>query len=444
MRYLFILLILLLIGSESLCAGIDTNRDSVIAFPGAEGFGKYTTGGRGGKVIIVANLNDHGQGSLREALEQSGPRIVVFAVSGTIGLESILNISSGDVTVAGQSAPGDGICIRNYAVRINADNVIIRYLRFRLGDSKAQQDDAITGLRHRYVIVDHCSMSWATDECASFYDNEYFTLQWCIISESLNASVHEKGNHGYGGIWGGRGASFHHNLIASHSSRNPRFCGARYHKQPEREIVDYSNNVIYNWGMNSVYGGEQGNHNLVNNYYKAGPATKEVVKDRIVNPFRPYGKFFVSGNVIEGNAQVSQNNRSGIQCEHADSTYAYSPFPVMSIKLQSAADAYEAVLKSAGASLKRDAVDTRVVSDVKQGKATSGKAHTGIIDSQNDVGGWPSLQTQPSPKDADRDGMDDAWEVKHKLNPANGSDGASYTLDKTYTNVEIYLNGLIR
>ncbi len=365
-------------------------------------------------------------------------------MSGTIELESILNIASGNVTVAGQSAPGDGICIRNYSVRINADNVIIRYLRFRLGDSKAQQDDAITGLRRSYIMVDHCSMSWATDECASFYDNEYFTLQWCIISESLNASVHEKGEHGYGGIWGGRGASFHHNLIASHSSRNPRFCGARYHKQPEREIVDYCNNVIYNWGMNSVYGGERGNHNLQNNYYKPGPATRETVNDRIVNPFRPYGKFFVSGNIMEGNKQVSQNNREGIQCEHADSTYAEKPFAVMPIKLQSATEAYEAVLKSAGASLRRDAVDTRVVDDVRKGKATEGKMHTGIIDSQNDVGGWPLLQNGSDPKDADHDGIADAWEVKHKLDPANGGDASLYTLDKEYTNIEVYLNGLIR
>jgi len=443
-RLLFTLLTLLLTGNVYLQAGAETVADSVIAFPGAEGFGKYTTGGRGGKVVIVTNLNDHGPGSLREALEQSGPRIVVFAVSGTIGLESILNISSGNVTVAGQSAPGDGICIRNYSVRIDADNVIIRYLRFRLGDSKAQQDDAITGLRRRYVMIDHCSMSWATDECASFYDNEYFTLQWCIISESLNASVHEKGEHGYGGIWGGRGASFHHNLIASHSSRNPRFCGARYHKQPEREIVDYCNNVIYNWGMNSVYGGEQGNHNLMNNYYKPGPATRETVNDRVVNPFRPYGKFFVSGNVMEGNKQVSQNNREGIQCEHADSTYAEKPFAVMPIKLQSAADAYEAVLRSAGASLRRDAVDARVVDDVRKGKATEGKMHTGIIDSQSEVGGWPLLQNGSAPKDADHDGIADAWEVKHKLDPANSSDASLYTVDREYTNIEVYLNGLIR
>lgn len=419
-------------------------RDSTLAFPGAEGFGKFTTGGRGGKIIIVTNLNDHGPGSLREALEQKSPRTVVFAVSGTIALESILNINSGNLTLAGHSAPGDGICIRNYSVRIEADNVIIRYMRFRLGDSKKQQDDAITGLRHKNIIIDHCSMSWATDECASFYDNEYFTLQWCIISESLNASVHEKGNHGYGGIWGGKGASFHHNLIANHSSRNPRFCGARYHKQPALEVVDYCNNVIYNWGMNSVYAGEQGNHNMVNNYYKPGPATQASVRERIVNPFRPYGKFFVHGNTVEGSAGISQDNVAGIQCEHADSAYAMQAFPVVSIRLQTAEDAYHAVLKAAGASLKRDAVDTRVVDNARNGTAGSGKKHNGIIDSQEDVGGWPALNSTPAPKDTDQDGIPDAWETRHSLDPNNAVNASAYTLSKEYTDIEVYLNELIR
>ncbi len=418
---------------------------AALAFPGAEGFGKFTTGGRGGQVVVVTNLEDNGPGSLRSAIQKKGPRIIVFALSGNIDLKAPLDINNGDVTIAGQSAPGDGICIRNYPVSIKADNVIVRYMRFRLGDVAGQQDDALGANRgRRNIIVDHCSMSWATDESASFYRNENFTLQWSIISESLNQSVHAKGDHGYGGIWGGKGATFHHNLIANHTSRTPRFSGSSSTPNSPDELVDFRNNVIFNWGANSTYGGEKGRYNMVNNYYKAGPATVSSKKDRIVNPSQPYGRFYVAGNYVAGHPNISQDNwDGGVQCEHPDSVKTTQPFEVTAIGQQEAAQAYEAVLAHAGASHRRDAVDARVVAEVKSGKPTSGKKKNGIIDSQNDVGGWPELKSAPAPEDKDQDGMPDAWERQHKLDSNSSADAAAYTLDKRYTNIEVYLNSLV-
>lgn len=412
------------------------------AFPGAEGFGKFTSGGRGGKVCIVNNLADRGPGSLREALQQKGPRTIVFAVSGTISLESGLFVKNGDVTIAGQSAPGDGICIRNYPVEIEADNVIIRYLRFRMGDEAKKEGDVIGGRNCRNIIIDHCSMSWGTDECASFYRNSNFTMQWCIIAESLNKSVHFKGEHGYGGIWGGEGASFHHNLLASNKSRMPRFSGSSTTVNPENELVDFRNNVVFNWGINNSYGGEKGRYNMVNNYYRPGPATNEKVRSRIVNPSSPYGSFWVDGNTLHDDAKVSRNNWNGVHCEHKDSVRAEKPFAVLAIPVESAAKAYERVLECAGACLYRDAADKRIIDNVRSGQADKGR--NGIIDSQLDVGGWPELATKPAPEDSDKDGMPDEWEKTRGLNPQDPSDAAMYNLDKGYTNLEVYLNWLVR
>lgn len=434
-RILFAILTIQLCGS---CAPAQL----LPAFPGAEGFGKYTTGGRGGKVLIVRNLDDDGPGSLRWAVKQKYPRTIVFAVSGTIALRSPLKINYGNCTIAGQSAPGDGICIRNYNVNVNADNVIIRYMRFRLGDEYRQTDDALTGIRHRQIIIDHCSMSWAVDENASFYDNVNFTMQYCIIAESMRSSVHPKGEHGYGGIWGGQGASFHHNLLACNSSRNPRFCGARYTHAPEKELVDFRNNVIFNWVFNSAYGGEGGNYNITDNYYKAGPATRNNVRMRILNPAdTPYGKFYVSGNYVDGYTEVTKDNWAGVHCANKAAARRDQPAKVTEIPPQRATDAYDEVLEKAGASLHRDAVDERIIAAVRSGVATVGK--DGIIDSQKDVGGWPSLRSLPAPVDSDEDGMPDAWETEKGLDKNNAADAVAFTLDKRYTNIEIYLNSLL-
>lgn len=441
----------------------------VDAFPGAEGFGRYTTGGRGGKVLIVDNLlddeNNPPTGSLRWALKQKGPRIVVFNVSGTIALEGPLRITEDDLTVAGQTAPGDGICLKNYATSIQADNVIIRYLRFRCGNEKlaSAEQDALNSTRHKNIIIDHCSMSWSIDEAASFYDNTNFTLQWSIISESLYEAGHAKGAHGFGGIWGGMGASFHHNLIASHTSRNPRFNGSRFTSDSATEIVDFRNNVVFNWGFNSVYGGEEGKQNMVNNYFKPGPATKKgELQYRIldltqlffiqsINPDTLYaGRFYIDGNMVEGYEKATKDNWGlGVQKatpEQKQTSKSSQPFPSGDVQTETAASAYEHVLQHAGAVLpRRDAVDQRIVYEVKTGKCTYGGkygAGTGIIDAQPD--GWPELKTYDVLKDTDRDGMPDDWEKRRSLNPADPADAARSALHGQYSNIEVYINSLVR
>jgi pectate lyase len=416
-----------------------------VAFPGAEGFGSITTGGRGGAVIEVTTLDDSGSGSLREALEQTnGPRTVVFKVSGNIELKSRLKIKYGFVTIAGQTAPGDGICLQNYTVEIDADNVIVRYIRFRLGDEAQQEADSFWGREHSRIIIDHCTMSWSIDECASFYDNRDFTMQWCLISESLDDSYHSKGAHGYGGIWGGAGATFHHNLFAHHKSRNPRFNGSRYSTTPENEIVDFVNNVIYNWGSNSAYGGESGNINMRYNYYKYGPATNTGVRGRIIEPYDNAGNWYVEDNFVVGYPDITADNwDGGVQGGHAayqKTKKATEPFGVVDIDMQSAEEAYESVLEKVGANFPtQDSIDVRIIEEVKTGTATYGK---GIIDSQLDVGGYTFHSSSTPPSDRDHDGMPDAWEEANGLNPDDDTD-RNLTDDVGYTMLENYMNGLV-
>lgn len=444
-------------------------EEEAIAFPGAEGFGRKVTGGRGGRVIKVTNLNDAGAGSLRAAVTASGARIIVFEVSGTIELQSQLNIRNPHITLAGQTAPGDGITLKNYPVVVSTENVIIRFMRFRMGDEKGVEADALGGFEQKDIIVDHCSMSWSTDECVSFYSNENFTLQWSIISESLRVSAHDKGAHGYGGIFGGIKASFHHNLIAHHDSRTPRFGERGNTDIAKRSLVDYRNNVIYNWGGNSAYGGEGMHINLVNNYYKPGPASRNSTRiysiDKSKNSSEPmydiWGKYYIAGNYVDGQSAVTENNWLNGVYNQFHSSYGVvpendkiamqlaAPHDIENnVTTHTAQEAYEKVLQYAGASLKRDAVDIRIINDVKNKSYTahgsSGDQYSrfGIIDKPQDVGGWPELTSGTAPLDSDGDGMPDEWEIANKLDPkkanANGRD-----LSTAYDNIEVYINSLV-
>ena len=438
------------------------------AFPGAEGFGKYVTGGRNGKIIYVTNLEDNKlKGSLRYAINQTGPRVIVFKISGTIQLKSDLKITKPDITIAGQSAPGDGICLRDYPVVIHTDNVIIRFMRFRMGDAAKQQGDALDGRDHKNIIIDHCSMSWSTDECATFYENENFTMQWCIISESLRNSVHYKGSHGYGGIWGGKYASFHHNLLADHDSRNPRLGERKNIDYALTDLVDLRNNVIYNWHANSCYAGEAMNVNIVNCYYKPGPATKKVERilapDKILKPgykaTNVWGKFYITGNYMAGSKEATDDNwKYGVYNQFSDHYGEVSaeekkamrmdaPFPAGEVTTNTAQQSYELVLNYAGANLVRDTVDKRIIHDVRTGTATfmdgGNGSKNGIIDTQNAVGGWPELKSAPAPVDTDGDGMPDVWEDANKLDKNDPGDVWKTNVDKYYPNLEAYLNSLV-
>jgi pectin methylesterase-like acyl-CoA thioesterase len=432
------------------------------AFPGAEGAGKFTTGGRGGKVLYVTSLDDTEEpGTLRWAIKQKGTRTVLFKVSGQISLKSPLKINQGDLTIAGQSAPGDGICISDHETIVSADNVIIRFLRFRLGDRSGSAVDALSGYRNDRVIIDHCSMSWGVDELSSFYDNSHFTLQWCFLTESLRSSVHAKGKHGYGGIWGGQQASFHHNLLAHNDSRNPRFCGSRYSNKPDLERVDFRNNVIYNWGSNNIYAGEGGSYNIVGNYFKPGPASSKGSKKRILNPYADdgknqqpagvFGQFYVMGNYLHGDLSVTNENVLGIEMDGTFKQFAPAAtlkdilsdkeFSMLPVTTHTAAETYEKVLAYGGCSLVRDLQDVRYVKNVQNGSYDydgSAGSTLGLIDSQQDVGGWPEYKTYNLYSDVDGDGIPDGWlEKNHPGKKANDRNHEGYTI------LEVYLNGLV-
>jgi len=407
-----------------------------IAFPGAEGYGKYATGGRGGKVIEVTNLNASGAGSFAAAIGASGPRTVVFRVSGTI--TGSFSIKNDNITIAGQTAPGDGICIRGN-LSTSADNIIIRYIRVRY-DPSMGENDALGGRYQKNIIFDHVSASWSSDEVLTLYHNENTTVQWCIISEGCEKYGE---GHRFGGIWGNDYGTWHHNLLAHNDSRNPRWAGGTGYN-------DYRNNVLYNWGYNSCYGGEAQQRgssqyifstiNIVANYYKPGPATGP--KDRIAQPSAgsasDKGSWYVDNNYVNGYPSVTADNWKGID----GSSYIKlsAPWPAMAINQQTAEEAYQSVLDQAGCSLPaRDAVDTRIMDEVRTGTANYG--NNGIIDVPSDVGGWPVLQSAPAPTDTDHDGMPDDWEIANGLNK-DIPDDRNDTIDGGYTNLEVYLNSI--
>ncbi len=509
---------LLLLLVAVLTAGMALAQD-VPAFPGAEGHGRYVTGGRGGVVRHVTNLNDSGTGSLRAAVSGASYKIVVFDVAGVIALKSDLNIGA-NTTIEGQTAPSPGITLRYYTVRPGANN-IIRFMRFRRGQEKNINDGAdatwqtnVTGL-----ILDHCSFSWSIDEVASFYDNNNFTMQWCTLGESLVHPGHSKGAHGYGGIWGGKLASFHHNMIVHVANRSPRFCGARYgwtgynknqlydkykwENSIQAEMVDYRNCVVYNCG-NGCYGGPGGGRiNFVNNVYKTGPAAKTNRLTTVTvgasgnsTPAAYYGmtsRYYLSGNQLDNNAEAGwdkvnydsgtylidgerwskdPNHYNGSDVEYKQNANGEDcvrirldePIDAGDVTTHSAAQAYEKVLAYAGARMYRDDVDQRYVRETTDGTCTyKGSATSyvengttksctptlGRIDLVSDVNGYTEENfgtgSRPTGYDTDNDGMPDAWETANGLDPNDGNDAKTYTLDPKgwYTNVEVYCNAIV-
>jgi unsaturated rhamnogalacturonyl hydrolase len=419
-----------------------------LAFPGAEGFGAYAKGGRGGKVIYVTNLNDSGPGSLRAAVEDTVPRMVLFKVSGTIELKSDLVISSPYITIAGQTAPGDGICLKNYLLKVKrTHNVVVRFLRVRPGIAGGQPDDAINIDHSRYVIIDHCSASWSTDEVLNTWHGSHdITIQWCLISEPLNNSIHRPG-HGYAASIGGNRASYHHNLFANAAGRNPSL-SAGY--EGFGQVFDFSNNVVFNW-QGRTCDGKPEMVNFVGNYYKPGPATQEDRKRRLVQieDASRYGyssKWYISENVIEGHPDILQDNWSnGVVFDDGTSmnkNRSYTPFENGGYVVRDADEIYEEVLDHVGAVLPtRDIIDERIIRDVRTGETTYGD---GMIDRVDQTKGWPELKSSPALADSDNDGMPDEWEKLSGLNPLNPADGNQDRNGDGYTNLEDYLNELAK
>jgi len=418
-----------------------------IAFPGAQGLGANSLGGRGGRVIQVTNLNDSGPGSLRQAISDAGPRTVVFTVSGTIALKSTLAVRNSYITIAGQTAPGHGICVKDYGVSIDADHVIIRYLRVRPGDNAQQETDALWISGGQHIVVDHCSTSWGTDETLSVSSSKpglgFVTIQWCMITESLNCSLHSKGCHGYGSLirggWG-NGYSFHHNLYAHHRGRSPR--PGNYNSvtvDPDGFFLDFRNNVVYNWkGSYAGYNADSDSItrvNFVGNYYVKGPESSgsHIYREQCL-----YSQAFFEDNWL--NHQAPENPWSLVRLDGFSpaqtATYKLSASAFVLMETDEAPSAFQKVLSQAGVNFpKRDSVDARIIQDVLQQTG-------GLIDDEEEVGAWPDLLSTQAPTDTDTDGMPDAWELALGLDPIDPVDAI---LDRNldgYTNIEEYINWL--
>jgi len=477
----------------------DLPQATVPAFPGAEGGGKFSFGGRGGRVYVVTSLEDSGPGTLREGCEAAGPRIIVFNVAGIIHLKLPIYIEAPYITVAGQTAPGDGICIAGQSVMDDTHDVVIRYVRFRRGnpDIFDRQSD-LAGSPVGNIIIDHCSASWGNDQTLDTYRHMYQpptggptlklptvndTIQWCIVSEGLNVN-----NHAFGGDWGGRNTGFHHNLLACNTGRNPSIAMSF--------DFNFVNNVLFNWRHRSLDGGDQHSlFNVISNYYKPGPATLDnPVRYRIIepsqswaktNPVSFWGKAYVAGNIVEGSPRVTADNwDGGVQFNKAPDPDASGdiakgliddptliqkiladvrvdhPFPMAPITMQTTLEAYESVLSNAGATLpRRDAVDARVVECVRTGKVWArgqlitppsikglaknniGTAGNGIITDPSQVGGYPEYQGEPI-KDLGGDGIPLAWKKKYNLDANDAGLAARDLQGDGYTVLDKYLNGL--
>jgi pectate lyase len=391
-----------------------------LAFPTAEGYGKFAKGGRGGKVYEITTINGSGPGSFGEAINAGGPRTVIFRISGTI--EGSYKISNGQITIAGQTAPGDGICIKGH-VTIASDDIIMRYIRIR----NTASNDALNGSGNN-VIIDHVSCSWSNDEVLSVYGGSHVTIQYCLISEACQ----RQNSHRFGGIWGNNFGTYHHNCFAHNDNRTPRWTNQGSGKN------DYRNNVVYNWGYGSCYGGAGKDEiNMIANYYKPGPATEADVKSRIARLHG--GTWYLSDNVMEGSPEVTADNLKGVSMEGGKKTNA--PWDAMPIKQETAEAAYETFLKHGGCSFpKWDSIDARIIEEIRTGTAKFGR--NGIIDHPKDVGGWPELKSLPAPVDGDHDGIPDDWEKKNGLDPNDATDGAKTGKDG-YTNLENYINSLV-
>ena len=423
-----------------------------LAFPGAEGYGRFAKGGRGGDVYHVTNLEDEGPGSLRHGIVSAGgPRTIVFDISGTIQLKSKLQINKSNLTIAGQSAPGDGITLRDHTVSVrDCRDVIIRYIRIRLGDKNKEPSgpDTLSTDDFSDMILDHISLSWAIDGTHDFRAGRNFTIQWSILSEALNDSIHPKGKHAMCASYREPDGpiSLHHNLFSTCRDRHPTLGSAD--PGDKITIVDFRNNVIYNWNATANFC----DHfiNAVNNYWRPGPETDPRRKPIAMKGSLPHAaRGFMAGNIFEGRDDWTRDNYATLDFQRwlgPGKSYKYAgtladwkadppDLGTDAPSTQSAKQAYKLVLAHAGSSLKRDAVDRRVISDVRKRR---GK----LLDSQDEVGGWPPLKSAPAPTDTDRDGMPDAWEKANNLNPRNPEDRNADSNGDGYTNLEQYLNSL--